>query len=131
MGTEWEAFLEYKKLIGYPEIIKWIKEGQQSEKELIEIKQEILKLLLGNFKGDLYLVMDWIDLCPNDFDRIVFSDPKCCSGSYSRIDISLQYQPRISLNSFYSIFLASYRKYVSIVNIRKKCSRRSCDDVRI
>ncbi len=40
MGTEWEAFLEYKKLIGYPEIIKWIKEGQQSEKELIEIIQK-------------------------------------------------------------------------------------------
>ena len=47
---------------------------KSKEKELIEIKREILQLLLDNFKGDLYLVMDWIDLCPNDFDMIVFSD---------------------------------------------------------
>jgi len=28
IGTEWESFLKAKKLIGYPEIIEWIKKGK-------------------------------------------------------------------------------------------------------
>jgi tRNA dimethylallyltransferase len=32
IGTAWEEFLKTKKLIGYPEIIEWIKQGEDKER---------------------------------------------------------------------------------------------------
>lgn len=38
MGTNWQKFLSIKKLIGYPEIIQWVEDGEKVEKlkDLIE-----------------------------------------------------------------------------------------------
>ena len=40
MGTKWEDFLKNKSLIGYPEIIEWIKKGEKKE-EVNNLIQDI------------------------------------------------------------------------------------------